>query len=322
MINFYFMNLLNKVYGKNLILASMKALNFSDSGARKILNSPLTTFSPAKYIEKIKKRNPDIEDTQLDVWQELLETFTTGSSNPAAYCKKTLTLLQGFTQDSHVLPVFTLGCLSYSEVALSKFVKDRQNHSSEKELFSAFPISIFNSQGLSSLISDSNDIDTKFRVISLILLIVSLDLDLELIGKDLNKPPKQFGLSVIREYSETGENPVRRWVANIHKDFGLTSKENLYQKIYTASEDNLETIRRRFKSWQSGTRPTHTKLNDLFNALTPNARSEEFICYHIRFALRSLIGLYDHAQKGQQDIFDIEQAYQISREYLLKGWPI
>ena len=322
MINIYFMSLLNKVYGTNLILASMKSMNFSDSGARKILNTPMTNFSPLKHIQKIKKRNPQIKDTQLQAWQELLEEFTTGVNTPAVYCKKTINLLQGFIQEATDLPIFTLGCLTYSEAAISKFINNRKSINSEIELLSVFPNSIFTSPDLSTLALDLNDMDTKNIPVSLILLIASLDLDLELMGESFNKKHKEFGLSVIREYSNTGINPVSKWVSNIHIDFGMTSKEDLYKKIYTVSDENLETIRRRFKSWQSGTRPTHTKLNELFYTLTPNSSSEDFICYHMRFTLRSLIGLYNYSQEGQDNIYDIEKAYHKSREYLLKEWPI
>jgi len=320
MLSATFFHLLNEVYGTNLILAIFKGLNYSDTGARQLLKKPLLEFNPSKFIQKIKNKNPDLDDLLLGIWEKLLTNFINGIKDPDKYYNDFLSIFQATNIEKNTLPLYTLGVTAYSEAALSKFLKSKQDKVSIRQLFSVFPHAVFSQEAITHLTSNSNNPINPYTIESIILLIAALDLDLQRMLND----DKLFGLSEMREYSTSGDKPFPKWIANLHSEYELNSKESLYKMISEESGEEYENIRRRLKDWQNSTKPKTSKINDFFYILHPNFSHEDYLSFHIKYIIRSLLGCFNHVENESEDeiIIDIEGIYERSQNYILNTWPI
>lgn len=318
MLSAQFFHLLNLVYGANVILAIFKGLNYSETGARQLLKKPLSGFNPTKFIQKIKNKNPNLDEYPFDIWEKLIVDFLNGIKDPDKYYNDLLSFYEKINPENNPLPLYTIGIITYSEAALSKYLKSNEDKESINKLFSVFPHTVFSQDAVKQLTSKTNSSTHLYSIEILILLIAALDLDLE---KSLGKE-KLFGLSEMKEYSSSGEKPFPKWIENLHSEYKFQSKECLYNKISERSGEEYENIRRRLKDWQNSTKPKASKINDLFYTLHPNFSHENYLSYHIKYIIRSLIGAFDYVDPEDIKSINFEGIYKDARYHILEKWPI
>ncbi len=314
------LNLLSNVYSTNVALAVFKQLNYSDSGARALLTKPMDDFHPDKFIKKVKSKNPVLNPHSLDIWQDILEELKHGVNNPINFFKKFLSFIYNSNPEIKSLPLFTIGCMCYSDVAITSFLRSGKLKKDEQGLLSDFPHSFFSTEALSDL---SKSQESKFSTEITILIIAALDLDLASISNKKEYKELSFVLTATKEYSDNGIKPVEHWISNLHNKLNLQSKEELYRVIqkstgeeYEAAEKKHQAIRRRLKSWQSGTKPSFSKLNDLFECLTPDPTHEDFICFNLAYTIRTLIGFFPLMEEKEGATYSFESVYLNARSYL------
>lgn len=303
-----------------MVIAMFKLLNYSVSGARTLSQKSMDEFHPEKFIKKVKFKNPWLCPNSLDTWQEILEGLKYGVNNQANLSKKYLSFIYNSNPDIKSLPLFTIGCMCYSDVATSGFHRSEKSREDEHDLLNEFPHSFFSTNVIFGL---SRPKESKFEAEIIILIIAALDLDLASISENTEYETNPFALTAIKNYSESGIKPVESWVSNLHTKMDLKSKEELYRKIQMSSEDEYEAaekkhqaIRRRLKSWQRGTKPSFSKLNDLFESLTPDPTHEDFLCFNLAYSIRALIGLFPLMEKKEDSTTDFESVYLKARLYL------
>ncbi len=313
-------NLLSNVYNTNVTLAAFKLLNYSDSGARALLKKPMDDFHPKKFIQKVKSKNPWLSPDSLYMWQEILEELKHGVNNPINFFKKFLSFVYSSNPDIKSLPLFTLGCMCYSDIAITNFLRSGRLKKDEQALFSDFPHSFFSTEAISGLYKSQ---ESKFNTEIIILIIAALDLDLASISNMNEYKENPFALTATKEYYDNGIKPIESWVSNLHNKLNLQSKEELYRVIqkytgeeYDAAEKEHQAIRRRLKSWQTGTKPSFSKLNNLFECLTPDPTHEDFICFHLAFTIRTLIGSLPLTEEKENAPYNFESVYLKARNYL------
>ena len=324
MLSASFFNLLNHIYGANVVVASLKLLNYSESGARQLSKKPLSEFNPAKFINKISKKNPNIDNQILEKWQLLLDDFINGVDNPDKYCHDFYSFIETANPDIAVHPKYTIGCLAHSDAVHSQYLRSDKNTASIKLLFNSFPHSSFSQEAVNGLTSDTNESTELYGLECITLLIAALDLDLELISN--NEVEKAFGLSITKQYSSSGIRPIPAWISNLHVEAELSSKESLYRHLSKNTGESFENIRSRLKEWQKPdidkpTQPTPSKINDLMFGLNPDLSVDNFISEHLKFIMRSIAGLFNYVESGTNNEFDFENHYKKSRDFLLKKWP-
>ena len=317
-------NLLNKIYGTNVIVASFKLLKYSESGARYLLNKPLSEFNPAKFINNITKKNPDIDSLIFEKWKVLLEDFISGVDNPDKYCHDFFDFIETAAPDISVHPKYTIGCLAHSDVALSRYLQSDKSKESTKLLFNIFPHSVFSQKAINSLVSENNQSTVLYSWESIILLIAALDLDLEAISD--NQGEKEFGRDIAKQYSSSGVRPIPAWISNLHTETGLNSKESLYRLLSERTGELFDNLRSRLKEWQKSdhdktTKPKASKINDLLFGLNPDLSVDDFISEHLKFIIRSIVGGFNYVEGSPTDELDFDGIYMRSRKYLLKKWP-
>ena len=324
MLSNHFFNLLNQIYGTNVAVASLKQLNYSESGARHLLKKPLSEFNPAKFIQKITKKNPNLDSLIFEKWKVLLEDFISGVDDPDKYCNDFFSFFKTAAPDIPIHPKYTIGCLAHSDAALSKSLQLDKNIESFKLLLETFPHSVFSQKAINGLTSETNRSTDLYGFECIILLIAALDLDLETISD--NQEKKEFGLTIAKQYSACGVRPIPEWISNLHTEMDLSSKESLYQLLSERTGDFYENIRSRFKAWQKTdlnktTQPTATKINDLLFGLNPDLSVDDFISEHLKFLIRSIVGNFNYVESSPGNELDFNNIYTRSREYLLKKWP-
>lgn len=324
MLSNHFFILLNQIYGTNVIVASFKLLNYSESGARQLLNKPLSEFNPAKFIQKITKKNPNKDSLIFEKWKILLEDFISGIDDPDKYCNDFFSFFKTAAPDIPIHPKYTIGCLAHSDASLSKFLQTDKDIESIKLLFKIFPHSVFSQKAINGLTSETNRSTDLYAFECVVLLIAALDLDLETIRD--NQEEKKFGLTIAKQYSACGVRPIPDWISNLHTEMDLSSKENLYQLLSERTGEPCDNIRRRLKDWQKTdldktTQPTASKINDLLFGLNPDLSVDDFISEHIKFIIRSIVGDFTYIKSSPGNELDFDGIYTRSREYLLKKWP-
>lgn len=319
-----FFNLLNHVYGTNVIVTSLKLLNYSESGARYLLNKPLSEFNPAKFINKLTKKNPNLDSLIFEKWEVLLNDFINGVDNPDKYCHDFFAFIETAAPDISVHPKYTIGCLAHSDVALSQYLQSDKSKESTKLLFNIFPHSVFSQEAINGLVSEKNQSTELYSCECIILLIAALDLDLEAIND--KQCEKEFGLSIAKQYSSSGVRPIPAWISDLHTETGLNSKESLYRVLSERTGESFDNIRSRLKDWQKTdldktTKPKASKINDLLFGLNPNLSVDDFISEHLKFIIRSIVGDFNYVEGSPKDELDFDSIYMRSRKYLLKKWP-
>jgi len=319
-----FFNLLNHIYGTNVVVASFKLLNYSESGARQLLNKPLSEFNPAKFINKLTKKNPNLDSQIFEKWEVLLNDFINGVDNPDKYCHDFFAFIETATPDLSEHPKYTIGCLAHSDAALSKYMSSDKDTGSIEHLFDQFPHSFFSREAVNDLRSETNESTELYSWECIILLIAALDLDLEAISDKQGE--KEFGLAIAKQYSSSGVRPIPAWISNLHTETGLDSKESLYRLLSDRTGESFDNIRSRLKEWQKPdldktTKPKASKINDLLFGLNPDLSVDDLISEHLKFIIRSIAGYFNYVEGSPKVELDFDGIYMRSRKYLLKKWP-